>query len=463
MTLLLVNTNRETRPTPVMPIGMLRVAEAAEAAGIAVQVLDLAFQKHPLKLLARKISECSPRLIGLSVRNIDNADARKPIYYLEFVRSLVLMIRGISKAPIVLGGAGVSMAPELVQEAVGADCTVSGPGEAAILELWEKATQGEPIASVVAGAPGAFKPSADFARWLDLGPYRRRATALGVQSRRGCPYGCVYCNYATIEGAVRYDLQPVEAVVEAIERGVRTTGIRHVEFVDSTFNSPPAYARELCEGVAGLGMKLRLSASGITPRFCDRETLLAMKAAGFSSMWCSPDTASPSTIKSYGKGFKQEHLVRMAQLSEELGIQVLWSFLFGGPGETQETVKETLQFVRESIHPNQAVMFAARMRIYPGSHLARTSIAEGNPPPVLDPKQPGQWYLSPEVDGVWLDGMLTEARNTQSNVMYMDVTQERQVPVLQLLNAALRRPVPVWADYPRIRRVLMGLGIDTVR
>lgn len=370
MTLLLVNPNRETKPVPAMPVGLLRVAEAAEREGVPVEVLDLAFARSPVRLLRKTIARVKPSAVGFTVRNIDNADFRAPRFYLDEVRPLIAAAREGCSGPIVIGGAGASMAPEAVRVDLGADSVVVGPGEGVVTRIHEAATNGGHLPTVLFGAmEAATRPAADYGRWLDLAPWRRRAAPLPVQSRRGCPRKCVYCNYAAIDGSSKYLLGEVDEVVESIRELVASTKIPHVEFVDSTFNSPPNYTIALCEALARADLGLTLGASGITPRYASREVLEAMKAAGFSAIWCSPDTAAPDTIRSYGKGFARDDLSIMARSAQELGFTVMWSFLFGGPGETEATIEETLRFAREEIPKDHPVMLTSRMRIYPGTEL----------------------------------------------------------------------------------------------
>lgn len=459
MSLLLVNPNRELRPVPAMPLGLLRVAEAARAEGVDVTVLDLAFTRDPERALLRALDATKPALVGFTVRNLDNADARAPRFYLDDVRPLVAAARRAHSAPMVIGGPGVPIAAEAVRRDLGADCAVLGPGEGVIASLLQDARAGRELPPQVEAPPVVTAPGADFAHWLDLRPWRRRAAPLPIQSRRGCPRACVYCNYAAIEGSERYLLSDVDEVVRAVAEQVGRTGIRHVEFVDATFNSPPAYAVALCEALARADLGLSLGASGITPRHGTPDVLRAMAAAGFQAIWCSPDTAAPETLVSYGKGFDVEHLRTMVAASVDVGFTVMWSFLFGGPGETEQTVDETLRFVRDELPRHHPVLFTSRMRIYPGTRLAARAQEEGWPEPTLDPRAPGQFYLSPAVDPGWLDERLVATREALPNVMLLDAAQGPIVGVLQQLNGLLGRRSPTWVDYAPIRgRVMRLLG-----
>lgn len=460
--LLLVNTNRETSPCAVMPIGALRVADACEAAGVPTHFLDLTFAKRPEKEFADTLRKLQPRMIGLSVRNIDNGDVRYPRYYLPFIKKVVRVARRESSAPIIVGGPGASMAPLAVRRALGVETVISGPGEAALVELWEKERRGSlsGFSEVIQGGADIWQPTARYERWLDVKHYAKRGAGISVQSRRGCPFKCVYCNYAKIEGTERYELLEVDRVVEQIKERVRATGLREVEFVDSTFNSPPHFVRSLCAELRKANLDVSYTASGVSPRFADRETLQSMLDAGFTAIWCTPDTAAEKTIRAYRKGFTQKQLLETARATSDLKFPVMWSFIFGGPEETEETVKETLRFIQNEIDPTHPVMLTARLRIYPATHLATLAAEEGYAGPELDPAMPDQWYLSPHVDGKWLDQELVEARNRMTNVMFMDSGQSRVLPIFHHIRSVLRQRGPLWTSYPqnRIRLRRIGLG-----
>lgn len=78
MRALIVSTNRCHEPVPVMPIGACMVAEAAERAGHGVRVLDMMFARDPLAALRRELDGFRPEVVGISARNIDNADMLAP-------------------------------------------------------------------------------------------------------------------------------------------------------------------------------------------------------------------------------------------------------------------------------------------------------------------------------------------------------------------------------------------------
>lgn len=103
---LIVSTNRNDLPLPVLPYGACMVAEATEQEGHHVTLLDLMFEKKPLGALEKELSATKPDVVGLSVRNIDNNDMQNPVFYPRELKSIMECIRKVSAAPVVLGGAG---------------------------------------------------------------------------------------------------------------------------------------------------------------------------------------------------------------------------------------------------------------------------------------------------------------------------------------------------------------------
>ncbi len=463
--ILLVNTNREHGPLPVYPIGLCQVASAVAQAGIPVEVVDLCFASKPLPMLRQALERTRPKLIGVAIRNVDNCDHDQPVFYLPFVQGVIQAIRQVTDVPVVVGGTGVSLDPERVLTFVGADLAVAGPGDRVLVDLYRRIVEGgerwEDQPRISYGAPddGEISPGPEFARWLDLRPYRRQAVPVSAQSRRGCPFRCVYCEYAHIEGGPRHRLIEIDEVVAKIDRAVRTTGAHVVEFVDSTFNAPPSYTIELCEALAERGVARAYHASGVTPRYGSREILEAMRACNVTAVYCSPDAGAQATIDAYRKDFTVEQLARMAQDTRELGLSVLWSFIFGGPGETPETARETLRFIREEIDPDHVVMITPRMRIYPGTGLEQISREEGYPDIELDLRAPGQFYLSDGISEEEVDALIEEGQATIGNVMSISAAQLWITKYIQAINAVTGYTKPNWKNYPKTRRIMRRFGV----
>lgn len=147
------------------------------------------------------------------------------------------------------------MAPEALFRELGVDYAVAGDGERASVALVNALSRGENVPSlpgIVRSIEGTVHftppgedadldslPFASLHRWIDLARYERHGATIPIQTKRGCVYKCVYCTYRNVEGW-GYRTRDPERVADEIEELHREAGVRHFDFVDSTFNSPPA-------------------------------------------------------------------------------------------------------------------------------------------------------------------------------------------------------------------------------
>ncbi len=116
--LTLINTNRMV--PAIGPIGLEYVAEAAVHAGIEVDILDLALSEEPDRSLREHLSTRSPTLIGLTFRNVDDCFWPSAQWFVPGLADLVQKMRGLSQAPIVLGGVGFSVFAKQIVDYTGA-------------------------------------------------------------------------------------------------------------------------------------------------------------------------------------------------------------------------------------------------------------------------------------------------------------------------------------------------------
>ena len=121
MKFLLVTTNREMTPIPVLPLGACLVASSlSETHRHEVRVLDLLFSRDPAGDLRRTLAAYRPEVVGLSIRNIDNVDYLTPVFYFEELENMVMApLKAYGDALVVAGGPGFSIEPESILRALG--------------------------------------------------------------------------------------------------------------------------------------------------------------------------------------------------------------------------------------------------------------------------------------------------------------------------------------------------------
>jgi len=470
---LLVSTNRERQPYPVVPNGLACVASALDAAGHRVEFLDLCFARDPLASAREAARRFRPEIIGVSVRNIDNSDAIALRHYTPEARDILGELRSNApEAKIVAGGAAFGVAPEALFRDLGVDYAVAGDGERASIALIDALVDGRDpgsIAGLVRSRDGTviFTPPGEDAdldslpgpqlhRWIDLARYQRHGATIPIQTKRGCVYKCIYCTYRNVEGW-GYRTRDPELVADEIAELRAKAGIRHFDFVDSTFNSPPGHAIEVCEAITRRELGVQLDTTNFTPATASPELLTAMKAAGFRTLGITAESASDPVLERLEKGFTAAKAREVAERVEKHGIRTLWIFLVGGPGETKRTLEETLEFAAWRLRRGDAVYLTVGLRIYPGTTLHRIAIDEGRVPAtstLLDPT----FYFSTELDFDETVSRLKLFAANHPRFMFSADSRSVVLPYLTRAASVLHLPRPHWQYMGLFQRVARAIG-----
>jgi len=476
---LLVSTNRERQPYPVVPNGLACVASALDAAGYHVEFLDLCFARDPAGTARETSQRCAPDIIGVSVRNIDNSDAIALRHYTPEARDILRELRASApKAKIIAGGAAFGVAPEALFRDLGVDYAVAGDGERATVALVDTLIAGrapEAISGLVRAVERERKeestvvftppgedadldslPRPQLHRWIDLARYQRHGATIPIQTKRGCVYKCIYCTYRNVEGW-GYRTRDPELVADEIAELKSKAHVQHFDFVDSTFNSPPGHAIEVCEAITRRKLGVQLDTTNFTPATASDELLLAMKSAGFRTLGITAESASDPVLEKLEKGFTAAKARSVATRVEKHGIRTLWIFLVGGPGETRQTLEETLDFAAWRLRRGDAVYLTVGLRIYPGTTLHRIAIKEGRVPAdstLLDPT----FYFSSQLEFDKTVARLKHFAADHPRFMFSADSRSVVLPYLTRAASVLHLPRPHWQYMGLFQRVARAIG-----
>jgi len=427
--LLLINTNIERYPYPIPPLGVCLLASYLKP-HYEVKIYDGVFDEgRSLKALVQKFY---PDYIGFSIRNIDDVVADKEIFYPDRILSdFIRPVQSVTHVPVILGGSGFSVFPEELMECTGADYGVVGDGEKVLLELLQRLDRGLPVDDLsqvfVKGSnmdsrriPHSLLdyhaiPLSTIDQRIDFSPYRKRGV-YSIQTKRGCALQCIYCTYPGIEGK-KYRLRDPDAIAGEIEEVTERLGKVTFEFVDSTFNEPKGQAEAICKAIIKRKFRPRLRTMGVNPRNTSRQLFDLMLEAGFIQIDVTPDSASPSVIRNLQKGFTITDIRRTANLIREYNLPTMWFFLFGGPGETEETVEETRAFIRELVNEEDMVLMLAGLRIYPNTPLEKIALKEGKIKAGQSLFYPSPYYFSSQTPKERLDQILSEMKSEFFNCL----------------------------------------------
>ena len=380
MRALLISANTELINMPVLPLGMAFVARAAEDAGHEVSQINLMTKPEALNALAEHIQKVQPDIIGISVRNIDDQVSSQPRFLLEPVKAIVSTCRQNSEAKIVLGGAGYSIFPRHALAYLGADMGIQGEGERSFVTLLDRLKNYDDLSNIpglyhvdqsIANPPAAFK-KIDHCSFPQPGRHIRTLEHTGdeiiwlpFQTRRGCPLNCSYCSTPSIEGKTIRKRTP-GLIIDAMAAYV-SAGFDHFFFVDNTFNLPPDYSKDLCDQMLGSG--LNITWRGILyPWKVEKELVAKMAESGCVEVSLGLESGSDIMLRKMNKQYRTEDVLRASDLLKTFGIRQMGFLLLGGPGETRQTVLESLEFADSLVL--EMVKVTIGLRIYPNTDLA---------------------------------------------------------------------------------------------
>ena len=215
---------------------------------------------------------------------------------------------------------------------------------------------------------------------------------LNIQTKRGCPYNCIYCSYPVIEGRKIRTLDS-SLIVSTLKDLYFRMGITYVFFTDSVFNISNEYNKQLARQIIDSGVKINWGAY-FTPHNLTHEALSLFKKAGLTHMEFGTESFSDQQLRNYRKHFAFNEVLEISKISSDLGIFFAHFLILGGYGETEQSLDETFENSRKI--PRSVFFPYIGMRIYPHTELFNIAVAEGrikNENELLEPV----FYISKDI------------------------------------------------------------------
>jgi radical SAM superfamily enzyme YgiQ (UPF0313 family) len=421
MKILLISSNRESRPDPVAPIGLACLAGHLKREGFTVDVLDLCFVDDLSETIRRKKKAFQPDAIGLSIRNVDDTIYPGGLSYVPEIEEICLTIKEGFSGPVILGGSGFSLIAKGLMERVGIDLGIVGEGENALPRLLRALSNRREVD----GIPGLcrrlpdgsieiqkIEPTSDFAGlnskgWenIDTLRYYRAGGMINIQTKRGCSFRCLYCTYPKIEGDLVRTRRPID-VVDEIQEWVDHHGVNQFYFVDSVFNYPLDHAASILDEICRRNLKIGWTAY-INPRFVTRAFAGLMARSGCTGVELGVDSGSDRILTKLRKDFDSGDVSKAITLCRDEGLRCCVSMILGGPAEDSRSLHESFDFI-DSIGVN-AVIAMVGIRIYPGCGIHDLCLDEGRlreEDPLLEPT----FYISSDLSEQEIVGIFRQAR-----------------------------------------------------
>lgn len=270
------------------------------------------------------------------------------------------------EALILVGGPFVTTAvrnltPEQMQyvtQSVGADVYVnSSQGEETLVRILRALRQGDALTTVPnvyyrngkeygsTGTETEQNPiETNMVDWSLFDP-SSTGKFINVRTAISCPFTCSFCGFPEHAGKYQFASVPrVEQELDAIRK--YQPGVRSVTFTDDTFNVPPNRFKDLLRMMIRNDYPFRWN-SFYRCQFADEETVDLMRRAKCEAVFLGLESASPQVLKNMNKAATVEQYRHGIELLRKYGIVTFANFVVGFPGETEETVAETIDFIND--------------------------------------------------------------------------------------------------------------------
>ena len=337
------------------PGGLISIATLCQSEGYEVEVIDLAGKGNDDDLL-RYIPEAN--VYGISLYTVT--------YY-----SSVILINELRKrnslSVFVAGGPHASALPHSVKQDF--DCVVCGEGEFAFLSILNLVENSAPhrVPEIIYAAPIVDPdrlPFPDFYRNSDIQSYSRHILgmpSISIDSSRGCNHSCRFCNSRVIERGSWRARSP-ENVVAEVKWHISNNFVTF-RFNDDNFLGEPQRAFELCKLLEPLGIKYRIfaRAESLTEQLCR-----ALVKSGCVHVGVGIESMSETILTQMGKDTNVSSILKGISAARDAGIKTRGFFICGFPGETNDTVIDSIEGLNK-LYLDEAIVYPCIP--YPGTDL----------------------------------------------------------------------------------------------
>jgi anaerobic magnesium-protoporphyrin IX monomethyl ester cyclase len=258
------------------------------------------------------------------------------------------------------GGAHASSFPEETLQDLALDIVVVGEGDYTLPEILS-GKQWRKIKGICFKQKGKIIMTRrkDFIENLDQLPYPSwslydlpryqtspllsRANPAGwMETSRGCPYGCVYCNKSVFGRTFR--IKSASRVVDEMEFMLKS-GLKEIHIADDNFTSDMERAEEICEEIIKRGLKFPWATiTGIRVDRVNKGLLRKMKRAGCYRVYFGIESGSQRVLNNINKGINLKQIRQAINWAKKAGLETFGFFMIALPGEKLSDIKKTIKF-----------------------------------------------------------------------------------------------------------------------
>lgn len=362
------------------------VAYIRQKPNVIVEILDAEALELTYDDILKKVISALPDIVAFTV----------PTTTLNHVEEIIKRIKNCDRnITTVLGGPHPTVFPKEVLKNEDVDFVVIGEGEITFSELIDHIR--DPINKKREDINGigyrikkeiVINRPREFIKNLDELPFPARDLLPGdlyqppptkrvsnkkttsIIGSRGCPYNCTYCIAKIIWGR-KYRARSPKNIVDEIEECVNKYGLAEFNFHDELFVTNKERIKELCKEIKQRNLDIAFVCMARVDSV-NKEILVYMKEAGCKKIMYGVENANQTVLKLMNKRQNVEQVIRAVKLTKKAGIKVAVNFMFGNIGETEESIKESLQLAKKLNADTTAFLIACP---YPGTEFYDTAKA----------------------------------------------------------------------------------------
>ncbi len=359
MKIVLVRPNYPTYfITPSLGVGYL--SSYMKKNGIDVKIIDGVKNSLSQEQIIDEIQKENPDAVGITCLSS----------FYEEVKDLSLALKSKGQK-VIIGGVMPTFIPYQTLKETKADYVICGEGEIALTALALNGFVNNKIKGIysINDLEDENTPTerADiienldelpFPDWEEMQPQTYPLAPMGmiakqhplttIMSSRGCPFPCVFCaSSAFYKKKVRF--RSPESVVSEMKYLIDNFGIKEIQFVDDNLILKREHAEKICNLILEQNIKVDWSCpNGIRADMLDLELAKLMKKAGCYLVTFGIESANPQILLNIKKKETIEQIEKAINIANEAGIITNGSFVLGLPGDTKETIRESIDFAKKS-------------------------------------------------------------------------------------------------------------------
>ncbi|GFE56440.1 B12-binding domain-containing radical SAM protein [Geobacter sp. AOG1] len=333
----------------VPPLSLLCVAALLEKEGVNVDLIDMDAERLGYPEVLERITTFAPDLLGFTITTM----SFHPV--LKWIRRF----KEGTGLPVLVGGEHVRLYPHETMSHPAIDFCIVGEAERPLPEFVRAFRDGSPFDGI---RSLGFRKNGELyidrtiqaVDDIDAIPFparhlirnelyenilTRKKNFTAMISSRGCPFKCAFCN----ANHQKYRVRSAVNFVDEIELNFRQHGIRDFDIYDSTFTADRQRVMDICAEIGRrkleVGFSVRSRVDVVT-----REMIDSLRGAGCHTIMYGIESSNPEILARMHKGISPGLVAETIRYTRQSGIKTLGFFLFGFPGETRETIEDTIRF-----------------------------------------------------------------------------------------------------------------------